>query len=72
MVSNLAELLGYALIVAFLYILWPPLALLSGGLLLVLWANVRTGKGRTASAIGAAFSAAKASYTEQKTLRRIS
>jgi hypothetical protein len=62
MVSNLAELLGYALIVAFLYILWPPLALLSGGLLLVLWANVRTGKGR----------AAKASYTEQKTLRRIS
>jgi hypothetical protein len=72
MVSNIAELFGYALIVAFLYILWPPAALLGAGVLLVLWANVRTSNGRTAAAVGAAFSAARATYAEHRTLRRIS
>ena len=72
MVSNVVEFIGYALIVAFLYILWPPLALLGAGILLVLWANVRTSKGRTAAAIGAAINAAKHAYAEHGQLRRIS
>jgi hypothetical protein len=70
-VSNLAELLGYALIVAFLYILWAPLALVGAGLLLILWANVRTSKGRTAAAIAAAVTAARATYKDSSELRRI-
>lgn len=41
MVSNLLELVGYALILAFLWFVWPPLVLLGAGVLLVLWANAR-------------------------------
>ena len=37
---NLAELAGFALIVGFLYLLWWPLTLLGGGVLLVVWANL--------------------------------
>lgn len=72
MVTNLVEATGFALILWFLYILWPPAAILGGGLLLVLWANVRTSKGRTAAALGAAVHAAKHAYAEHETLRRIS
>jgi hypothetical protein len=76
MVTNLVEIAGFALILWFLYILWPPAAILGGGVLLILWANVRTGKGRVAGAIGAALHAARTSYAERETgdatVRRIS
>jgi hypothetical protein len=42
-VNNLLELVGYALVVAFLWFVWPPLCLLGAGLLLVVWANARAG-----------------------------
>lgn len=71
MVSNLVELVGYGLIVAFLWFVWPPLALLGGGVLLVLWANVRTGKGRTAAALVAAVTAGKTAYQQSAELRRV-
>jgi hypothetical protein len=68
-VNNLAETAGYLMIVAFLYFMWPPLALLGAGLLLVAWANVRASRatarsGRTSAAIGAAFAAARRVYTQ--------
>ncbi len=68
--NNAVEAVGYALIVAFLYLLWAPLALLGAGLLLVVWANVRAAKpagtrGRTAAAIGAAVGAARRAYRAQ-------
>lgn len=67
--NNLAELVGYALIVAFLYFLWPPLALLGAGVLLVAWANVRAARGagspgRTIAAVSAAIAAARHAYTQ--------
>lgn len=71
MVSNLAELAGYALVVAFLWFIWPPLVLLGSGLLLVLWANVRTSNGRTAAALSAAVGAARAAYKQAGELRRV-
>jgi hypothetical protein len=72
-VNNAVEAVGYALIVAFLYLLWAPLALLGAGLLLVAWANVRAAKpagarGRTAAALGAAFAAARRAYRVQQEL----
>lgn len=72
MVTNLVEAIGFALVLWFLYIVWPPAAILGGGLLLILWANVRTGKGRAGAAIGAAVHAAKLAYAEHETLRRVS
>lgn len=72
MVTTLVEMAGFALILWFLYILWPPAAILGAGVLLILWANVRTGKGRAGAAIGAAVHAAKLAYAEHETLRRIS
>lgn len=75
MVTNLVEAAGFALILWFLYILWPPAAILGAGVLLIAWANVRTGKGRVAGAIGAAMQAARVAYAERSdpdTVRRIS
>ncbi|MFG3702391.1 hypothetical protein ACGF5C_31590 [Micromonospora sp. NPDC047620] len=71
--NDFVEALGYALIVAFLYLVWAPLALLGGGLLLVVWANVREKrpagqKGRTAAALGAAWGAARRAYRAQQEL----
>lgn len=71
--NNLVEAVGYALIVAFLYLVWAPLALLGGGLLLVAWANVRAARpasqrGRTAAALGAAWGAARLAYRRQQEL----
>lgn len=79
MVNNLAEAVGYALIVAFLYFVWPPLALLGAGVLLVVWANVRAARsagrsGRTTAAISAAVAAARRAYAQTDTpadIRRI-
>jgi hypothetical protein len=45
-VNNLLELLGFCLIAAFAWFVWPPLVLLIAGLLLVLLANVRPMRAR--------------------------
>ncbi|MGA4726285.1 hypothetical protein ACPB67_02595 [Micromonospora taraxaci] len=71
--NNLIEAVGYGLILAFLYLLWAPLALLGGGLLLVVWANTRAARsagarGRTAAAFGAAVGAARRAYRAQQEL----
>jgi hypothetical protein len=61
--SNLAEAVGYACIVAFLYLMWAPLALLGTGLLIVLWANTRRPRpGRLAGAVATAMGAASAAW----------
>lgn len=39
--SNVLELLGCVLILAFLWFVWQPLVLLGAGVLLVVWANAR-------------------------------
>lgn len=41
MLNDLIELVGYALITAFAWFVWPPAVLLVAGILLVLLANVR-------------------------------
>ena len=66
MVNNALEGIGYVLIVAFLYLLWAPLALLGAGVLLVIYANVRPEGGRAAAAIGAALSAARRAWDDEK------
>lgn len=71
--NSTVEAIGYGLMVAFLYLLWAPLALLGAGLLLVAWANVRAVKqagvkGRTAAAMGAAWAAARRAYRAQHEL----
>jgi hypothetical protein len=65
MVTNTVEAVGFGLILWFLYIVWPPAAILGGGLLLILWANVRSSRGRVAGAIGAAVHAARLAYAER-------
>lgn len=67
--NNAVEAVGYALIVAFLYAVWPPLALLGAGVLLVVFANVRAARpanraGRTAAAVAAAVAAARRAYAQ--------
>lgn len=77
--NNAIEAIGYGLIVAFLYLLWAPLALLGAGLLLVAWANLRESRaagGRTGAAVGAAVAAFRRTYRQQSTdapaeLRRV-
>lgn len=74
--NNLAEAAGYALIVAFLWFVWPPLVLLGAGVLLVVWANVRAARPastRAKAVAAAAVKAARAAWAEQPTaeLRRI-
>lgn len=62
-VSNLGEAAGYGLVIAFAYAVWAPAALLVGGLVLILWANVRTaGRARSAAAVGAGFASARAAW----------
>jgi fatty acid desaturase len=75
-VNNLVESLGFALVLAFLWFVWPPLVLLGAGVLLVVWANTRSHNGRVGTALGAAITAAKRAYAagqEQPTteLRRV-
>lgn len=69
--NNLVEAVGYGLILAFLFLLWAPLALLGAGLLLVVWANTRAvrpagARGRTAAAVGAAVAAARRAYRQHE------
>jgi hypothetical protein len=78
LLNNLTEAVGYALLVAFLWFVWPPLALLGAGILLVVLANVRAARangapGRTRAAITAALTAARAVYQEPQPteLRRV-
>jgi hypothetical protein len=40
-VSSALELVGFALVLGFLWFVWPPLVLLGAGVLLVLAANAR-------------------------------
>lgn len=60
--NNVVETLGFALIVFFLWLCWPPLAALGAGLLLVAWANTRRSDGRLAAAAAAAMAAARQAY----------
>lgn len=74
--NNLLEAAGYALIVAFLWFVWPPLALLGAGVLLVVVANVRANRpasaGRVMARLAAAAAAARDAYRrEQGALRRV-
>lgn len=63
LVSNVGEFVGYALAVASLWWVWPPLVLLAAGLVLIFWANVRTpGTGRTGAAVGAALAAGRMAW----------
>jgi hypothetical protein len=63
MVNNSAEAIGYLCVVGFLYLLWPPAALLGTGVLLIIWANARAVRGaRTSASLGAAWGAARAAY----------
>jgi hypothetical protein len=41
MLNSLIEFVGYALVVVFLWFVWPPACLLATGVLLIVWANVR-------------------------------
>lgn len=66
MVNNILEGIGYALVIAFLYLVWTPLALLGAGVLLVIYANVRPEGGKASAAIGAALSAARRAWEEEK------
>lgn len=61
MLRNVAEALGFALAVAFLAFVWPPLALLGMGVLLVVWANfTKPAKPRPAGSLGATVAVAVA------------
>lgn len=44
MLNNVIEAVGYLLLVAFLWFVWPPLVLVGAGALLVVGANVRAGR----------------------------
>lgn len=60
--DKLAEVAGFGLILTFAWFLWPPLPLLGGGLLLVLYANTRTRSGRVSAVVSAAVAAARNAY----------
>lgn len=67
MVRNTAELLSFALLIGFLYLCWPPLALLGAAVLLFLWANfTKPTGGRIGAAVGAAVAAARRTYAASK------
>jgi hypothetical protein len=65
-VDNLAELAGFGMGLAFLWFCWPPLVLLGGCVLLVVWANTRTHHGRLGTALGAAVTAARKAYAASR------
>lgn len=60
--NDFIEAVGFALVVGFLWFVWPPLVLLGAGLLLVLWANTRSRDGRVAASLAAAIGAARRAY----------
>lgn len=61
--DKLAELAGFALVLGFVYFVWPPLVLLGAGALLVAYANTRSKQGRLGVVVGAAVAAARRAYT---------
>jgi hypothetical protein len=68
-VDKLAELIGFGLVIGFLWFVWPPLVLLGAGLLLVTWANTRSKSGgRFGLALGAAVAAARRAYSASREL----
>lgn len=66
--DKLAEVAGFALVLGFLYFVWPPLVLLGAGLVLITFANTRTRSGRVGLAAGAAWSAARRAYAASRDL----
>jgi hypothetical protein len=68
-VDKLIEAAGFALVLGFLWFVWPPLVLLGAGILLVAAANTRTrGGGRLGLAVGAALAAARRAYAASREL----
>lgn len=66
MLRNVAEAIAYGLAIAFLYLVWAPLALLGGAVLLWVWANfTRPSKG-LAAAVGASAGAAYRAWKSAK------
>jgi hypothetical protein len=59
--DKVTEFLGCALVVAFLYFVWPPLVLLSSGMILLIFANTRRHSGRFGVALRGAWTAWQAS-----------
>jgi hypothetical protein len=49
--DKVTEFLGCALLVAFFYFVWPPLVLLSSGMLLLIFANTRKHSGQFGAAL---------------------
>ncbi len=66
--DKLAELVGFGLVVGFLWFVWPPLVLLGAGALLVLWANTRTHSGSLSAALTAAVTAGRRAYAVAKVM----
>lgn len=70
--NSTAELAGFGLILGFLWFVWPPLVLLSAGILLVAWANTRPKSGgRFGLAVGAAVAAARRAYAASRELEAV-
>ena len=66
MLNNVIETAGFALAIAFLWFVWPPLVLLGAGLLLVAHANTRQSTGRLSAVLGAAAAAARRAYAASR------
>lgn len=67
--NSAVETTGFALMLGFLWFVWPPLVLLGAGVLLVAWANTRSNRGgRLGLAVGAAVAAARRAYAASREL----
>lgn len=65
MLRNVVEAVGLLMVVGFLYLCWPPLALLGGGAVCVTWANMtKPNQGQLVRAVGAALGAAKKAWQQ--------
>lgn len=77
--DDVVEKLGFGLIVAFLWFVWPPLVLLGAGVLLIVWANVRASRrvgapSRLRAGLAAALGSFRQAYRQQSEtveLRRV-
>lgn len=66
--DKLGELVGFGLIIGFLFFVWPPLTLLGAGLLLVVWANTRQHRGSFGAVLGAAIAAGRRAHAVAKVI----
>ena len=57
--DDFLEFAGFALVIGFLWFVWPPLVLLGAGLFLVMRANTRTRSGRLGAALAASIAAGR-------------